>query len=254
MYRYRQKTPGKFSFFIGVLLIIWAVIIQLNSNFNIGYPMMMALGLVIMAWGRLRARLPLAVRLPVYAAGALALGAMLFLFLYGKKDTADFHEKALIVLGAGIRGDKPSRNLLGRLDCALSYLERNPGAVVIVSGGQGEDEDYTEAEIMKRWLVNHGVAEDRVYKEERAASTAENFRYSKEILDNLYPESWTAAFVTSEYHMFRSAQIAGRQGITVSRYGAPLAWYLYPAAYLRETLACAYSLIFKKKSVTAKDE
>ena len=52
---------------------------------------------------------------------------------------------AVIVLGCGVRGERVSLTLARRLDAALAYLEENPKAYVVVSGGQGAGEDISEA-------------------------------------------------------------------------------------------------------------
>ncbi|MDR1835401.1 MAG: YdcF family protein [Fusobacteriaceae bacterium] len=246
MYRYRNKSGGRFSFYSGILLIIWAVIIQLNSNFNIGYVLMIILGLLLVVYGKIKVRLPVPIRFFIVALSFLAFCAMLFLFVYGKRDTVTFREDALIVLGAGLRGEKPSRNLKSRLDTAVIYLEKNPTASVIVSGGKGEDETISEATAMRLYLVERGIGESRIFVEDRARSTAENFLYSKEILDQFFGEDCAVAYVTSDYHMYRADFLAKKAGLKAARYGAPLVWYLYPPAYLRELLACIHTIFIKK--------
>ena len=51
----------------------------------------------------------------------------------------------IIVLGAQVRGRKITDSLKRRLDCASEYLKEHPDVHVIVSGGQGKDEEVTEA-------------------------------------------------------------------------------------------------------------
>lgn len=71
----------------------------------------------------------------------------------------------LVILGAQVRGTVPSRALRKRLDTALAYLEENPGTIAVVSGGRGPGEDITEAEIMKEYLLLHGIDEKRILVE-----------------------------------------------------------------------------------------
>ena len=51
----------------------------------------------------------------------------------------------VIVLGAQVRGNKISRTLERRLDKAVEYAAYHPNTVFVLSGGQGDDEDVTEA-------------------------------------------------------------------------------------------------------------
>ena len=58
---------------------------------------------------------------------------------------ADENLDYIIVLGAQVRADGPSKVLKHRLNTAIDYLEKNPETICIVSGGQGYNEPCTEA-------------------------------------------------------------------------------------------------------------
>jgi uncharacterized SAM-binding protein YcdF (DUF218 family) len=88
----------------------------------------------------------------------------------------------LIILGAGLNGEQLSWTLWERMQKGLDYLERHPKAKVVLSGGQGRGEKISEAEGMRRFLVDHEIADERILKEDQSTSTMENFRFSKEIL------------------------------------------------------------------------
>ena len=68
---------------------------------------------------------------------------------------------------------KPSAGLLSRLECALELAERFPDAKIILSGGDVKTK-FTEASVMKEWLLEQGVAEDRILLDERARDTYGN--------------------------------------------------------------------------------
>jgi len=120
----------------------------------------------------------------------------------------------LIVLGAGVDGTVPSISLRDRLEAALEYLNANPGAIAVVSGGRGEYEDITEAECMYIWLTDRGIAPERLIKEERASNTSENIAFSLELIksDTAKAEP-TIAVLTAEYHLYRAKEIAKREGV-----------------------------------------
>ena len=128
-----------------------------------------------------------------------------------------------------------------RLDKALEYHEKNPDALIIVSGGQGYGEDVTEAFAMKRYLVQNGVPEEIVVEEDKATSTSENMKYSKEILENDFgytADNIKIAFVTNNFHVFRSIKLAQLAGFYNTTYlHTSLQWYNYIPNYIRETLA-----------------
>ena len=74
----------------------------------------------------------------------------------------DPDRKYLVVLGAAVHGSTPSLSMAHRLEGALDYLEAYPDSIAIVSGGQGNGEDISEAQAMFDWLTAHGVAPERV--------------------------------------------------------------------------------------------
>ena len=126
----------------------------------------------------------------------------------------DAGRKYGVVLGAQVLGDRPSRSLLYRLNGALEFLWFNPESVVIVSGGQGEGEDITEAQCMFEWLVDKGVEPERIIMEHRATSTMENLEYSFEIIRQLGDEpDGNVTILSSNYHLYRAKEMARMQGV-----------------------------------------
>ena len=169
--------------------------------------------------------------------------AILCLFSYGRDHTANFREEIIIVLGCGIQGTEPSDALKSRLDATLLYDEKNPGNLIIVSGGQGPQEDITEASAMFDYLSKqHLIPANHFFLEERATSTEENFQYSKELLDNAYGDVWydrsPMVFITNDYHVYRAERIAADVGFPdISYYSSQTPWYLVIPSGLRECLA-----------------
>ena len=84
-----------------------------------------------------------------------------------------------IVLGASVREDSsPSRIVGQRLQAAMNFMERNPTAMVILSGGQGGDEPLTEAQCMYDTLVSRGADPDRLVLETESHTARENLIHS----------------------------------------------------------------------------
>lgn len=110
----------------------------------------------------------------------------------------------IVVLGAQVYDSGPSASLQERIDAAHAYLVEHPDTVAIVSGGQGDDEPFTEAQCMYDCLIEMGIAPDRVIKEEQATSTWGNLNFSLDIIEEITgfrPDS--IGVVSSEYHLFR---------------------------------------------------
>lgn len=154
-----------------------------------------------------------------------------------------------IVLGAGVRGNTPSASLYARMKAALKYAEDNPDTVFILSGGQGEGENVSEARCMFDWLSSRGVSEDRLIMEDKATSTRENLEFSRALILEREPDFSGKICVVSEgYHIARGklyAREAGFEKVT----GAP-GYNGYPVLtanyYIREVFAMWYYLVFER--------
>lgn len=143
-----------------------------------------------------------------------AAGALVFIVVEGMI-LAQFGAKAssdadyMIVLGAQWKSTGPSYVLQKRLDKAVEYLQENPDTKVIVSGGQGSNEPITEAAGMKSYLVEKGIAQERIWVEDKSTNTYENLVFSAELLEK---EKDTVVLVTNNFHVFRACKIAEKQG------------------------------------------
>lgn len=142
----------------------------------------------------------------------------------------------VIVLGCRVYGERASLMLSERLEAAYDYLIENTDSVCIVSGGQGTDEDISEAECMYRYLKDKGIGPERLYKEDRSTTTRENLMYSKEIM-NRYKLNKDIVIVTNEFHEYRAGNIAKTLGLEYSAVPARTTWWLLPTYYVRELYA-----------------
>ena len=158
----------------------------------------------------------------------------------------DFDADYLIVLGAAVHGDTPSLSLVERLRAAKDYLDAHPTAVAIVSGGQGSGENMSEAQAMYDWLRKSGINPDRIIKEDKAASTYENLKFSREIIGSLTDKSDPAiAVVSSEYHLCRAKLIAKSLDMDVHTVPAHTTYFTVQLNYfIREAFGVTYQLTF----------
>lgn len=228
----------------GAVLMLDGACAGLSANFNVGVILEFLLGAVFLLLGIFRDKIRKWLKIIVYAGTAVILCGCLSLWLYGIQDTADYHEEVLIVLGAGVHGETPTRPLAERLETAAEYLNRNTNAYVIVTGGKGPQEDITEAEAMKKYLIEKGIEADRIIKEEQASSTSENYSYSKRIIDERFPGGSIAA-ITNDFHIYRSKQLARIEGLEVASVHAKTPLSGRASMYLRELLAVLKLWILK---------
>lgn len=227
---------------VGGAVFINGFAVMLLSNFNFGHIFTCILGAVLFLWGMfyrvIRLAVPRFLRITVATLLAAIMILSAFLIISGRSDSADFTEDAVIVLGAGVHGETPSLTLKKRLDTAVDYYNKNPDAVIVVSGGQGPQEKITEALAMERYLVERGIPRERILKEERATSTRENFTFSKEILDSYFDGEYSVAFITDDYHVYRASRYAASAGFGDMRYyHCKVKWYMVLPSCLRESAA-----------------
>ena len=120
----------------------------------------------------------------------------------------------MVVLGAGVRGNVPSLSLQNRIDGAYDYLTAHPDTIAILSGGQGDGENITEARCMFDHLTAMGIDESRLWMEENATSTWENLNFSLDLIEERTGQRPVKlAVLSSEYHLFRASLFADACGV-----------------------------------------
>lgn len=104
-----------------------------------------------------------------------------------------------------------------RLTTTLWLARRYPDARIVLSGGGGalSIEGESEAETAKRFLAEHGIAEDRLILEGQSRNTIENAAYTRELVG---AGAEPVVLVTSAFHMPRSVGLFRHEGVEV------LAW------------------------------
>lgn len=183
--------------------------------------------------------------------GCLCLGVLLATvtgILIGSAAGGDPKESCdyVIVLGAGVNGTTPSYILRSRLNAAYDYLRNNPDAICIVSGGQGNGEDISEAQCMFDDLTNKGIDPERIWLEDKSTSTRENLQFSMELIENRTgqrPEK--AGILTNDFHLYRAGLFSKEQGLIPVGICAETGWVALEINYfLREIAGVWYYIIF----------
>lgn len=150
----------------------------------------------------------------------------------------------LIVLGCQVRGQVPSLLLRYRIEAAADYLTANPASVAILSGGQGNGEDISEAACMYQTLIAAGIDPARLYLEDQSSSTQENLRFSKALMER---EGLTGpvAIVSNDFHIYRALRMAEDIGLDAEGLAAKSKYHFSRPTYvLREAMALVvYTLI-----------
>lgn len=137
--------------------------------------------------------------------GLIVTGLMTFACIQQPKQNS-----TAIVLGAQVTENGPSMMLTGRINSAVRYLQENPDAKAVLTGGQGSNEPMSEAQAMYNCIVEAGISPDRLYIEDKAVNTGENIAFSEEIIKaNGLNEN--KAIVTDGFHQLRAQIITNNR-------------------------------------------
>ncbi|MCL2356648.1 MAG: YdcF family protein [Defluviitaleaceae bacterium] len=237
MKRLANIAASLFGKAVGVIFFLRLLIIPSTSSMTVGVVSQTVLFSSLGIYAAFYKKFPRKLRTIINAGFLTLLIFAGFLAIYGNVGTATFEENAVIVLGAGVSGERVSTPLARRLDVALYYFERNPDAYIVVCGGLGERATITEAEAMARYLYARGVPREKILLEDRSVSTIENLTFARDILEEHFSEGFGVVVVSNDFHMFRAVSMARRVGMDANHLGAPTPTRLLTENYLREMMA-----------------
>lgn len=168
--------------------------------------------------------------------------ATLYCNIKAGNHTPKYDKDFVIILGAKIKEDGTLTPLLkSRVDKAISFGEKQytntkKKIIYIPSGGQGEDENISEAEAVREYLLKKGIDKNQIIIENKSKNTNENMKFSKIKIDEVKKDA-KISFSTTNYHVFRSGIIANNEGIECEGMGSKTKWYFYTNALIREFIA-----------------
>lgn len=205
--------------------------------------MVVSIGLVITGSG-------MAVALAVWIVSAV--GWMGFLFasmllyqsIYRASVPTTQRPDYVVALGSGLVRGQVGRLLGNRVrrasEVVKQWAAQGQAPVLVMSGGKGADEPRPEAEAMGEFARTELAIPDQTILEEAASTTTEeNLHFTHALVaedPRLGPDA-RGIVVTSNFHVLRAAELARREGLDVHVLGAPVAWYYWPSAVLREFVA-----------------
>ena len=146
------------------------------------------------------------------------------------KDLSDVD--CIIILGAGVWGDKPSPMLEDRLLEGINLYKNNVSSKIIMSGDHGR-EDYDEVNLMKNYAIEKGIPSEDIFMDHAGFSTYESIYRAKAIF-----KAKRIVIVTQKYHLYRALYIAKQLDLEAYGVGADPRQYV-GATYreIREILA-----------------
>jgi len=118
---------------------------------------------------------------------------------------------AIVVLGAAQWDGKPSPVLQARLDHAFDLYAAGLAPKVIVTGGIGVGDNYSEGEVARQYLLRKGIPTAAVLTENRGRSSYESMEGATSLMQR---NGWHRALLVSDpFHMYRLKRMATDLGI-----------------------------------------
>lgn len=239
---------------LGTISLIYFIIVTMSSRFISAYFIYPIFTIILWFYSyyELRYHISILSSLPKglnYGLKTLiTIIAVLFIVLEGliiHQSKNQYHQPSdfVIVLGARLNGSTPSALLRYRLEATVDYHEQYPDSYIIVSGGQGDGEDISEAKAMKDYLVNHGIDENLIIKEDQSTNTNENILYSKKIIDSMTSDDYDVVIITNGFHCYRSLILAHKHNLSAHTYGARERLDTAPHYYIREFFGCLKDIL-----------
>lgn len=113
----------------------------------------------------------------------------------------------ILVLGAGVWGDRPSPMLEDRLLQGIWLYDMGASGRLLVSGDHGRS-GYDEVNIMKKFAVDKGVPSKHVFMDHAGFNTYDSLYRARDIF-----KAEKIIIVTQGYHLYRALYIAESLGL-----------------------------------------
>jgi len=244
---------------LGIVLILYVIVLNIISGTRIAFSLpIVILGIILILYHFVKNRIKESkflskgfdiIKIFLCIGFICFLGMEAVIISYPKHN--EKKDDYIIVLGAGLTNrTTPSLILQGRLDATLKYIDGNDSGYIVLSGGQGVDEDLPESHAMSKYLQDRGVNKERIIIEDESRDTNQNFKFSKEKIEkhsNKSLDELDVKIITTDFHAFRSSILAKRSGyVNFDNYSSSTVWYLIPITYTREAFAIVKSVLFDK--------
>jgi len=124
---------------------------------------------------------------------------------------------AIVIFGAAEYNGAPSPVFKARLDHAMELDDRGLAPLIITTGGSGGDPRFTEAGVGRDYLIQQGVAEEKILAETHSETTYQSAEAVARILKQRH--AGTCIAVSDGFHLYRIELIFRSLGIAT--YGSP---------------------------------
>ncbi|MBM7839840.1 uncharacterized SAM-binding protein YcdF (DUF218 family) [Alkalihalobacillus xiaoxiensis] len=145
---------------------------------------------------------------------------------------------AAVVLGAAIWDGTPSPVFAERINHAIWLYQHDYVNFLIFTGGKGDGEQYSEAEVARQYAIEQGIESEAILTEEVSTITEENLEQALLVSAQEPIESY--AIVSDPLHMKRAMMMADDLGMEAhsspTQTSAYTSWSSQAPFLARETL------------------
>ncbi len=136
-------------------------------------------------------------------------------------DTFKNDEKAdcILILGAGVKDDKPKPMLRDRLLTGIELYKSGAAKKIIMSGDHGRA-DYDEVNVMRAFALEQGVRAEDIFLDHAGFSTYDSVYRAKNIFG-----AENIIIVSQKYHLYRALYIAKKLDVKAAGVSANLNTY-----------------------------
>ncbi|MBE6887477.1 MAG: YdcF family protein [Ruminococcaceae bacterium] len=240
-------------YLLSALFLIDGIVLSVRGNVSVGLFIIYGLSICCAVFAIFHKQILaftstgvlLWLRYLVIAGIAIYIGCMLLILSFSHTNV-DYNEDVVIVLGSGVKNGRPNVTLQNRLDAAVEYYNINSDAFIVAAGGLARQKDTTEAAVMKNYLLEKGIPEDKIIVEDKSQSTQENYRFAKEILEEKNIEHDSIVFVTNSFHIYRAKTYAEHCGFeNAHALSTKTDLFIFLPALIREVLGVIDMWVFK---------
>jgi uncharacterized SAM-binding protein YcdF (DUF218 family) len=126
---------------------------------------------------------------------------------------------AIIVFGAAQYDGQPSPVFKSRLDHAFDLEERGMAPLVITTGAGGGDPRFTEAGVGRDYLIQQGLAADKILSDPQSRTTYQSVGAVVRFLHSRHERSCIA--VSDGFHLYRIKLMLAARGLKAYASPAP---------------------------------
>ena len=136
-------------------------------------------------------------------------------------DTFKNDEKAdcILILGAGVKDDKPKPMLRDRLLTGIELYKSGAAEKIIMSGDRGRA-DYDEVNVMRSFAIEQGVRAEDIFLDHAGFSTYDSVYRAKNIFG-----AENIIIVSQKYHLYRALYISEKLDVKAAGVSANLNTY-----------------------------